>query len=577
MLEAIRRVWGESLIAAFLSGLMRAWRDLLGGSFLWRWLTSPLPAPRDWWGASALGWLVATARNRVAAGWAEVDPRGVVPRAAGVAAAWGLVVTAFLVALVPFRRQIGPIPVTVEVLLIPLVTVAWLVHWALRPAAEPAAPGRERPVRSLTGLPLTAFDLPFALYLTILAVSLLNARSLVEGFQTLARQASFFVLFYMTVDLVRGRRRLGHWIIDAMLAGGLLVALIGLVQYALGVDLTVSGLAGAGAGAIRGRVGSTQENPNFLSEYLILLIPVALGRLLGTLRGSVGEQQPRGAAGAEREEGTGGGVGGGAAAQGAPAAPRPWRRAFYVATIVAMLAAEFLTYTRGGWLGLALAVAVFVLLVDSRYLVVVAAAGAAAVFLIPGMLERLAGLLDFSEGSGAFRLNLYRAALVMWSRSPWLGVGAGNYLAYYPDVIRDYPLLDQRFATYSSHNAFLTVAAETGLLGLLVFLVIVLLALRAAFAGWRHGAGPGDRLLFLGAGCGMIAFLVQSLSNITFFHPRVVLYYWLLLAVLVVLSPGRAPLGPLPPAGEGRAQTRGGARGEEAGAGEPREVRIGAL
>ena len=75
------------------------------------------------------------------------------------------------------------------------------------------------------------------------------------------------------------------------------------------------------------------------------------------------------------------------------------------------------------------------------------------------------------------------------------------------------------------------------MLGLAVFLVIVLLALRVAFAGWRNGIEAADRLLFLGGGCGMIAFLVQSLSNITFFHPRVALYYWLLLAVLVALLP----------------------------------------
>ncbi|ADU50765.1 O-antigen polymerase [Thermaerobacter marianensis DSM 12885] len=543
MLQALRQAYAQSLVAMLAARAARIGRAMLEGSLLWRWLTAPLPAPADPWGASALGRRIGAARDRLAAGWARLDRHGRVPDLAGRAATWGIAVIAFLVALVPFRRQVGPVPVTIEVLLIPLVAAAWLVHWALRPSPPPIGGEEGAETRSRTGLPVTAFDLPFALYLAILALSLINARSLLEGLQTLARQASFFVLFYMAVDLLRGRRRAAAWVVDAMLAGGLLVALIGVVQYALGIGLTVSGLTGAGAGAIRGRIGSTQENPNFLSEYLILLIPVAMARLLATWR-----PEP-----ADRQDPADEPVANTARNRTRRRSRAVWRRAFYVATLLAMLAAEFLTYTRGGWLGLAVAVAVFVLLVDARYLAAVAAVGVTAVFLVPGMLERLTGLLDFSEGSGAFRLNLYRVALVMWSRSPWLGVGAGNYLAYYPDVIRDYPLLDQRFVTYSSHNAFLTVAAETGVLGLAVFLVIVVLALRVAFSGWRHGLRAGDRLLFLGGGCGMIAFLVQSLSNITFFHPRVVLYYWLLLAVLVALLPAVQPSAPAPSARVARA------------------------
>ena len=551
MLDALRRAYAHSVIARVGARVARWGRRLLEESLAWSWLTSLPSPPADLWGGSALGRMLAAGRDWTAAAWARRDPAGRLPALAARWATWGLGAIAFLVALVPFRRQIGPVPLTIEVVLVPLVASLWLLHWALRSPVEAPRPrtgaagvrasqsaaGRDLAAQggapgltpSRTGLPATTFDLPFALYLAILALSLVNARSLVEGFQTLARQASFFLLFYMTVDLLRNRRREAAWVIDATLAGGLVVALIGLVQYALGIDLTVSGLAGAGAGSIRGRIGSTQENPNFLSEYLILLIPVALARLLAAWRhdlegpaGSAG--QPAHPAPAER-----GGV-----RRRRSASLRP---AFYGAAVSAMLVAEFLTYTRGGWLGLAVGVAVFVLLVDTRYLLAVAAVAVGAVGLVPGMLERLMGLFDFAEGTGAFRLNLYRAAIVMWSRSPWLGVGAGNYLAYYPDVIRDYPLLDQRFATYSSHNAFLTVAAETGVLGLAVFLVIVLLALRVAFAGWRNGIEAADRLLFLGGGCGMIAFLVQSLSNITFFHPRVALYYWLLLAVLVALLP----------------------------------------
>lgn len=524
MLHGLGQGYADSLTGLLLTRVAAWVRAQLAGSLLVGWLTQPLPAPPDSWGASALGRWVQRVRSAAAAR-AEGKPGALtaLAAAAGRAAVAGLIILAVVVALVPVKRQVGPVPVSVEVILIPVLAVAWCLHWFFRSGhREVTGPGV---APSITGLPVTGLDLPLLLYLGILTVSLLQARSLMEGIQTVARQASFFLLYYMAVDLLRGHRRAIGWVIDGTLAGGLLVALIGLVQYALGLDLVLAGLTGSSVEVIRGRISSTQENPNFLSEYLILLIPLVVGRLLGTWR--------REAPTTRRD----------------PLVRQGWAwRAFYLVTLVAMVAAEFLTYTRGGWLGLATALAVFVLLVNPRYLLVLAAAGAAAAVVVPGVLERLTGLLNFAEGSGAFRLNLYRAAIIMWSRSPWLGVGAGNYLEVYPDIIRDYPLLDQGFATYSSHNAFLTVAAETGVFGLLAFLVIVLLALRVAFSGWRHAGHPVDRLLFLGGGCGMVAFLVQSLSNITFFHPRVVLYYWLLLAVLLALGAS---------AGAGTADRRG--------------------
>ncbi|MFS8639926.1 MAG: O-antigen ligase family protein [Symbiobacteriaceae bacterium] len=495
---------------------LRAWaRGLAEGSALVRWLTARPAVPVDLWAGSAVIRAAGRARDALAGAWVRLPgPLRALPGLAGRVTELLLLATALVVALVPFKRQVGPVPVSVEVVLLALLAAVWIVHWALRPEH----PRREGPGlrTSVTGLPATVFDPWFAGFLFVLVLSLVNARSLLEGLQTVARQASFFVLFYITVDAAR-RREGVYRLVDAILAGALLVGCIGLAQYVLGFDLSVSGLAGEEQ--IRGRIGSTQENPNFLSEYLILLIPVALARTLGTNRIAA--------------------------------------RVYYGAIVLVLLAAEFLTYTRGGWLGLAVVVAVFVLLVDMRYLLVAAGAGAVAVVAVPGMLERLSGLLDFSTGSGAFRLNLYRAALLMWSRSPWLGVGAGNYLEVYPDIIRDYPLLDLRFHTYSSHNAYLTVAAETGVLGLALFLVIILLALRVAFAGWRHAALREDRLLFLGGGCGMIAFLIQSLSNITFFHPRVVLYYWLLLALLLALYPAAGVDGAAGPGGGARGRDRG--------------------
>lgn len=66
------------------------------------------------------------------------------------------------------------------------------------------------------------------------------------------------------------------------------------------------------------------------------------------------------------------------------------------------------------------------------------------------------------------RLAHWQAAVRMIESSPWLGVGFGNYAAAYPD----FRLLPWENALGHAHNYYLNVFAETGAIGLIVYLVL---------------------------------------------------------------------------------------------------------
>lgn len=148
----------------------------------------------------------------------------------------------------------------------------------------------------------------------------------------------------------------------------------------------------------------------------------------------------------------------------------------------AMVATVILTGSRGGALGLGVMVPVLVL--QSVRVRPAIAAGAlvatlAAVPLAPpSFWNRVASIFDGdldTTGSRQARIELLEEGWETFLDHPITGVGAGQFLNYNPP--------DRRAAWNVTHNAFLEVAAETGIVGLVPFLVFLgggMLAPRAA-------------------------------------------------------------------------------------------------
>jgi len=93
------------------------------------------------------------------------------------------------------------------------------------------------------------------------------------------------------------------------------------------------------------------------------------------------------------------------------------------------------------------------------------------------------------------RIAHWEAALGMWARQPWLGVGIGNYAAVYPA----YALPRWSDPLGHAHNVYLNFGAETGLVGLLAYLALWVAAiwqtLRVAASGHRFVAAVGAGVL----------------------------------------------------------------------------------
>lgn len=97
------------------------------------------------------------------------------------------------------------------------------------------------------------------------------------------------------------------------------------------------------------------------------------------------------------------------------------------------------------------------------------------------------------------RMAQMQAGWGMFSSSPLLGVGPGNYSKAYSDFYIPPWSISQGHA----HNYYLHSAAEGGLLGLLAYLFLLAMLVRLCVRALRKAQEPWERLVALGA-CGMM-------------------------------------------------------------------------
>jgi O-antigen ligase len=159
------------------------------------------------------------------------------------------------------------------------------------------------------------------------------------------------------------------------------------------------------------------------------------------------------------------------------------RRLFGIAMFGALLMGVLATVSRGGALGLVAALGCT--LYDRGRLSARLMAAPAIAALIIGMLV-LAGVNDRSSGaltpgrlddSALGRLDMWQSGVRMVAHNPVFGVGFGQF----PENYQSYARNPVHWEARDAHNSFVKAAAETGLVGFIPFMALVLLTIRTAY------------------------------------------------------------------------------------------------
>ena len=330
------------------------------------------------------------------------------------------------------------------------------------------------------------------------------------------------LLYFVATNNLTGadaRRLITIWLASAGLVSAYAVS-----QYA-GFDLVTTSV-------VDGRAISTLGNPVFLGSWLVMTLPLAVGRWLQT--------------------------------QG-PSRLRP-TRVGYLALSLLILAAIVVSFSRGAWLALPVSAIGLTL---TRRRAGVAAGGreglawlalgvmvfslfAVVNFVRPigvghGVAERVAAGVDLSRGTTKTRLLLWQTTLAGIPERPLLGFGPDALGPVYDlSLSAEYRELEPTARIDKAHNEFLNVAITTGLVGLFAYLAVILLFFQAAWSSLaERDIDQADRQL-KAEGAALTAGILGYLTAVqfSFSQVEVSVFFWLALALAMLA------LGLVRPSGE---------------------------
>ena len=351
--------------------------------------------------------------------------------------------------------------------------------------------------RELVWFPINRYILLYAaVYMAGTLFSVNLDSSLKPGLLTVA-----FILFSVVLlNAVVSRRQLDILLAAVVLAGAA-VSAYGILQYIFRWGYQSAAWVDSDMfSSIQFRVPSTLDNPNMLGQYLILAIPVGGAGLL---------------------------------------ARRDWPgRVWYFLCCAVMCLCMILTFSRGAWLGLLFAGAAFVLLLNPRLILLAPFVMAALWFVLPDTITaRFASIGNMSDASTSYRVYIWMGTLAML-KNYWLcGIGPGAeafnrvYPAYsYSGIVAPH-----------SHNLFLQIVCDAGIAALAVFLILIFVYLRMMCAALSREKDRTARLYQIAFTSGVCGFLVQAMTDYSFYNYRVLFLFWAYLAMGALVS-GRSRL-----------------------------------
>ncbi|MDR0670688.1 MAG: O-antigen ligase family protein [Oscillospiraceae bacterium] len=315
----------------------------------------------------------------------------------------------------------------------------------------------------------------------------------VSGYRAVCQ---YMVWYFVLVRLVRDRRavRLCCVLLTAL---GALVALHGVYQYIVGTPIPRSWVSIYEMG-VRTRVFSILGSPNVMGDLMVMLAPLAAGLAYA-------------------------------------ARTTRARLLCWAATGVMCLACLF-TFSRGAWLGLAVAVVLFAWLRDRR-LLILAGAALVVIVMLPQIADRITFLFtsDFAsnnETAGRAARWAYGIDLLMRS-DPVFGFGLGRFGGAV--AMQNQTL--ERIRYFYMDNYYLKTLVEMGFVGLIGYLALLATLLWNGFRTlFRVRAQRADHAVACGLLSGMAGVLTHSLFENIFEVPYMNAYFWGLAALLMVVG-----------------------------------------
>lgn len=407
---------------------------------------------------------------------------------------WGDTIAAALLSLVytlaPFASST----------LVGLLLVACVGFWLLLTLSDEATPANTSTV--------TPIHLLVLLYWAIAVVATALSPVKKAALSDLGTLTLYLLLFALCARVLRSPR-LRSWIIALYLHISLIVSIYGLRQWFFGATALATWVDPESPLSKTTRVYSYLGNPNLLAGYLLPAVVFSLVAIFVW---------------------------------------QSWiRKALALTMFIVNGACLILTFSRGGWIGLVVAVLTVMALLVYWWSVempafwrtwalpvimcsLIGVLVLAVIFVEPVRIRVVSIFADRKDSSNNFRRNVWDAVFKMIRDRPIIGIGPGHN-----SFNNIYPRYQQpRYTALSAYSIFLEVTVETGFVGLACFLWLLIVTFNTAFVQigrWRQSRGT-EGLWLIGAIATLLGMLAHGAVDTIWFRPEVNTLWWLMVALI---------------------------------------------
>ena len=336
-------------------------------------------------------------------------------------------------------------------------------------------------------------DIPIILYLIIIVISTFTSITFIGSLRDLALHLGGLSFVFVMVNTIKTKNAFNA-IVTVLVFSATLVALYGLYQYVVGVEIDAAWLDVENNPDVRVRVYSVFHNPNILAEYLIMIIPLSVGLFWHTKKIS--------------------------------------KKIIFLGTTLIMILAMLMTLSRGSWVGFAFSALVFIVLVEKRLLLSVIPMSLAGLYFLPqSILNRIMSIGNFADSSIAYRFTMWDITMDIIRDYPIAGVGFGHlpFKQVFETYIRTMPI-------YHSHNTFLQTTVEMGIPGIVVFLFLLFVLFKYGILNLVRSEDRYIRILSASAISSLGGVLAHGMAENVLYLPRIIFTFWILVGLILTLD-----------------------------------------
>ena len=341
---------------------------------------------------------------------------------------------------------------------------------------------------SFAQIPLTP---PLFIYSILVLVATLTSVTFEGSLRDFAIYTLSFMLFFALVSQVKNKQELYNLVI-IFTVGLFLVSCHSIYQYIIDVPMESGWVDSSNSPELTTRVYSVFGNPNVLAKYLLSLFPISFALAMH--------------------------------------AKDKLKKVFLFGTSACAVLAMIFTFSRSGWIGLLASLSFFTILKDKKLFTILLIVILVGTFIVPDIVS--SRITSVEDTSSNYRLMVWQETTNIISDFWLTGVGLG-YEAF--REIYPFYMIDNNKSPYHAHNTYLQILVETGIIGLLVFIWLIIVTFKRGIKLiFTSKKDSFVQYIVLGSLSSIVGLLTQGLVENIFYMPKITALFYILVSFIFV-------------------------------------------